>query len=180
MKLRLLQITLGGSIALWAFAIPALAQTMPCVDTNGGTQFLRRTMAIRQAAKPEISITGKVVSLSPTGEVGFMIPGIPTEQKIRPNAIRLDAFDPSPMAQSPRMVGTRLGKVTVEFALSEVSIDQGVIMYPGCVNADAGHDMAFKGTLTFKDGNLRVDGEFTDYAFRSGDRPDIIIDKPGA
>ena len=184
MTFGLPRIVLGGMIAICAVhSILARAQAGPCIDTNNSTHFFRRMMTVKTEAGAEIPSNGPITSFnSQTGEVGLKFGGQAAETRVRLTAIKFDAAEPSMMAQVSSPEKKELSVRHQEFALSSVTVEQGVIRYPSCLMAAPGHEIAFKGTLSFTPDKLRVDGQFFDYAFRpGGGAPDTSPGrKPGA
>ena len=154
----------AGAIVLFAVhAAPVVAAT-PCIDTNSLSSAVRRTMTVQQPGGGEIAVTGTLASLNPaTGQVGLRALGIEGEQQIQPSVIRLATQEPNMAAQMPIPVKTPLGSISADFPFSNVTIDQGIIRYPGCVTPEGGHETAFNGTLTFGEGRLKMEGMFFDY-----------------
>lgn len=154
-----------GAIVLSAvYAVPAWAAT-PCINTNSQSALVRRTMAVQPSGGGEITVTGAVASLdAATGEVGVNVLGLEGKQQIKPGVISFATQEPSMAAQMPIPVKTPLGLISAAFPLSELSVEGGIIRYPGCVMPEAGHEISFTGNLTFDGGKMKVDGAFFDYA----------------
>jgi hypothetical protein len=166
--------------------LSAEAQDLPCVNANGTSAFLSRTITIQLQGKPEISVEGTITSVNTsTGEVGFKLPGLVDEQVVQPKTIKIVPKPQNMMAQMPLPVRNSLGPMKAKYPLKQVTVERGIVRYPKCIMADPGHEIAFAGTLTFQANELAVDGEFFDYSFPGGGpgtpQPDLTgKGKPGA
>ncbi len=137
-------------------------------------------MTIRQAGGDDLPVTGTVESLnSKTAEIGIKAFGIDGEQQIKPGTIKLATQEPSMASQMSIPVKNLLGSISAEFSLADISVQHGIIRYPGCIMPENGHDAAFTGTLTFEGEKLKVEGAFFDYSPIGGGGPGIVRDKRG-
>ena len=111
-------------------------------------------------------VTGVIVSLDPTtGVFGIKVFGMEGEGQFSDVMIRLQPLDPDVASQRAHPVKILLGQIFTEFPLAALSVDRGVIRYPGCSGAEQGHEIAFDGMLTLGKSTLKVDGSFFDYAY---------------
>jgi hypothetical protein len=165
-------------------AIPAGGQPVPCIDTNGTTTLLTRTLAIQIEGRPDITVSGAITSVDPSnGEVRVKVQGLADEQVVRPKSIKIVPGRQSMMSQMPLPVRKDLGSVKANFPLEKVTVQAGIVRYPNCTSGDPGHEIGFGGTLIFQGTDLIVDGDFFDYSLPSpgAPRPELSgMNKPGA
>lgn len=135
---------------------------IPCIDTNPGG-LVEQVIQVTRADKPDspLQFFGKVVSWDPKGRtVGLMSDFSNTVEQLPVRSLDLSFRRPFMAAQMPIPSIDELGPVSQTYVASQVSVDQGILLVPGCTMPSPQDQIRFEGRLAFDKAKMTVKGIF--------------------
>jgi len=148
----------GGTVASGAGLGEMAGSPVPCIDTTDNVA-LWIQLAGDDTLPPQ-QVYGRFTSWAPqTATIGFKSALSQKIDQIPIKSIRIEPSKPHPAAQVAIPTLVPLGGISRSYPASELSVVDGVLKFPECRFMYGDHRLVFEGNLTFKAGEISIQGE---------------------
>jgi hypothetical protein len=134
------------------------APLMPCLETSGHPSLWIHPES-EQSTRP-FQIYGKIVSWNPRARtIGVQSRSSLQVEEIAVKSITFRLVKPNQAAQMPIPSFVPAGRVSRSVPSDELIIRDGLIKFPGCTLPGGMQNYLFDGSITFKRGEIRIEGQ---------------------